>query len=98
MQPSADATAKPFNICDRTNRYEPCPVCGIEYYMGLSTITSSSNPRLAVRCGSCGHEGPGISLSAENRAKHQLWELDKQAFDAWNNESIAAQASNKDEL
>lgn len=77
-----------FDICDRRNVYEPCPQCGKDYGMGLTT----KGQTLFVLC-ACGHAGPAVETPTPEQ--YDSWPVswhqrDRQAFDAWNDASVAA--------
>lgn len=71
-----------FDITDGKNKYEPCPKCGTEYDMAIS-----SRGGIHVVCGECGHKGKSFEYDPHNRTA-----ADKLAFDAWNAESRCAQS------
>ena len=65
----------PFNIYDRKNQYLPCPQCKSTFGMGILCMSNVT----FVMCNMCGFQGPKIETSIPSQ------EIDKQAFDAWNN-------------
>ena len=69
--------AESFDIYDTRNRYEPCPVCGLECGMGIGIIDGA----LAIRC-VCGHSGPPVTVTG-----YPTPEQDRAAFDGWNTEA-----------
>lgn len=75
-----------FDITDGRNRYEPCPKCGIDFLMGIS-----SNGKVQyVICGKCDHRGPSVELPPQG--EWETWpvdwhERDRLAFEGWNEES-----------
>ena len=76
-----------FDITDGKNRYEPCPACGIEWMMGLSGVVG----RIYVACGKCHHKGTQIEYDDKDVQARRLRTMDRQAFEAWNEESRKAQ-------
>jgi predicted RNA-binding Zn-ribbon protein involved in translation (DUF1610 family) len=83
---TSSANFIPFDICDPSNVYFPCPACGSIQNMGLVTVKS----KLAVQCGDCGHRGPEIKEPPAG--DWEGWTVtpqqrDQQAFDGWNEAS-----------
>jgi hypothetical protein len=75
-----------FDITDGKNRYEPCPACGIGWLMGLS----GSLTHVYITCGKCPHQGPRIEYDDKDVKARRLRTMDRQAFEAWNEESRKA--------
>jgi sarcosine oxidase delta subunit len=67
-------TTEPFDICDGRNRYLPCPGCGRDSGMGLTSRGGAA----FVWCPHCGTEGPHVAFSVPGP------ETDRKAFDGWN--------------